>query len=72
MGGASTEIAFKVSENTSRSSFSLNEVLFGKTFHLYARSYLCYGHNEAHHRFLGHLIAKNASFCLIVCVCVCV
>jgi hypothetical protein len=33
----------------------VRELLVGKEENLYARSYLCYGHNEALGRFLAHL-----------------
>jgi len=62
MGGASTEIAFKLNEAANLSvPFHTNEVLFNHTYPVYARSYLCYGHVEAEARFLGHLVYTQVS-----------
>lgn len=55
MGGASTEIAFSVDPTESGSPYYVTKRLVGKTERLYARSYLCYGYNEALARFLAHL-----------------
>ncbi len=55
LGGASTQIAFETNE-TVPSQFFKNESLFGVNYNLYARSYLCYGENQAYSRFLAHLI----------------
>ena len=61
MGGASTEIAFKVNKSHLSEPFYTNEVLFNRTYPVYARSYLCYGHIEAAARFLGHLVFTSVS-----------
>ncbi|XP_064403090.1 ectonucleoside triphosphate diphosphohydrolase 8-like [Halichondria panicea] len=58
LGGASTQIAFETNE-TVPSQFFKNESLFGVNYNLYARSYLCYGENQAYSRFLAHLINVN-------------
>ncbi len=57
LGGASTQIAFET-KDTNQSEFSKKEMLFGVTYDLYARSYLCYGENQAYARFLAYLINK--------------
>ena len=57
LGGASTQIAFETND-TVQSEFSKTEKLFGVTYNLYARSYLCYGENQAYARFLAYLIHK--------------
>ncbi len=59
MGGASTEIAFEVNPTATNSSYYVKEKIFNESHSIYARSYLCYGHKEAHGRFLSHLIKIN-------------
>lgn len=62
MGGASTEIAFQADKpENSTDPFYTNEVLFNRTHSIYARSYLCHGHVEAHTRFLGYLYHDQVS-----------
>lgn len=58
LGGASVEIAFETHSETIRhpAEYMSREKLFGKAYNLYARSYLCYGHNEAQSRFLASLV----------------
>ena len=60
MGGASTEISFAASHKDNQSHY-VRELLMGKKEDLYARSYLCYGYNEALSRFLAHLYSENVS-----------
>ena len=56
MGGASTEIAFQhSSSDPSDQPYQTSVRLFDKTHSLYARSYLCYGLNEARLRLLANL-----------------
>ena len=62
LGGASAEIAFEVPFNSSTTTAS--EKLFNREYHLYARSYLCYGQTEAHARFLAHL---HSNVCIHTC-----
>ena len=58
LGGASVEIAFEPHNETIHHpvEYMSREVLFNNTYNLYARSYLCYGHNEAQSRFLASLV----------------
>ena len=57
LGGASAEIAFQYQPHgTPQSEYEVTVELFGKQHNLYARSYLCYGQNEAKWRLLAHLI----------------
>lgn len=70
LGGASVEIAFEPHSETIHhpAEYMSQEKLFGKTYNLYARSYLCYGHNEAQSRFLASLVQVRlclgtSSFC---------
>lgn len=55
LGGGSAEIAFKHTSPDLLGPHHVNVTLRNRTEHLYARSYLCYGHHEAHARFLAHL-----------------
>ena len=66
MGGASTEISFAASAKDNQSHY-VRELLMGKKEDLYARSYLCYGYNEALSRFLAHLYSENVSVVGHVC-----
>ncbi len=59
MGGASTEIAFKVDHVDESDPFYTRELLFNYSHPVYARSYLCYGHVESRARFLGHLMVRG-------------
>ena len=53
MGGASTQITFVPSKPPQHS----NQLkLYGKEYHLYTHSYLCYGKKEAERRFLAQLV----------------
>lgn len=61
MGGASAEIAFSALPGPNASRYYVTERLLRKEEHLYARSYLCYGHMEAKGRFLAHLLSQNVS-----------
>ena len=57
MGGASMEIAFLPADGLAiQPEFLSKEVLFGHSYNLYARSYLCYGQREAHSRLLAALV----------------
>lgn len=60
MGGASVEIAFSVPPDFD-SDYYVTEMLMGKSEHLYARSYLCYGFKEARARYLAHLVNGTVS-----------
>lgn len=53
LGGASSQIAFEV---PNESPYTASEKLFNRKYNLSARSYLCYGVNEAYRRFLASLI----------------
>ena len=57
LGGASTEIAFQYSPHVGpHDDYVASVELFKKRHQVYARSYLCYGLNEARWRLLAHLI----------------
>jgi len=62
LGGASAEIAFVPGHGNVDQEYVSKEVLFSKEHDLYARSYLCYGHNEARSRFLAHLVQNVSHF----------
>ena len=55
MGGASAQIAFHA-PSTIRSEYQATEKLFGKSYAIYARSYLCFGAVEAKRRYLAYLL----------------
>ena len=72
LGGASTQIAFELSNQTT--GYKPSEKLFAKQYDLFARSYLCYGVNEARGRFLASLVESAikvnifSSLLLFICV----
>lgn len=55
LGGASTQITFPHS-TVQHSEYESTVNLFDEKHTLYARSYLCYGQDQARLRFLAHLI----------------
>ena len=62
LGGASTQISFPAEwpgGSSSNKHYYVTKKIMNKTEHLYARSYLCYGYNEAKGRFLAHLIDQQ-------------
>lgn len=65
MGGASTEITFLHSSNhQSDDPYQTTITLFDNAHDLYARSYLCYGLNQARLRLLAHLYNVSGSILL--------
>ena len=52
------EIAFRPSKghHSYSSDYNATVKLYGDLYTVYARSYLCYGHNEAQKRYWGHLV----------------
>jgi hypothetical protein len=56
LGGASSQIAFQVFDQSP--GYKPSEKLFNQQYNLFARSYLCYGVNEARGRFLASLVAS--------------
>ena len=67
LGGASTQIAFQVFDGSSGQESS--QQLFGRKYNLYARSYLCYGVNEAYGRFLASLVESTNKVSMIHTMC---
>ena len=61
LGGASVEIAFLPSSSIEQDEYKSTEDLFGETYEIYSRSYLCLGHNEARRRFRAHLANQVSS-----------
>ncbi|KAM8825979.1 ectonucleoside triphosphate diphosphohydrolase 3 isoform 1-T3 [Synchiropus picturatus] len=59
LGGASTQIAFAVSDDLKGADY-LAIRLYGYDYNVYTHSYLCYGKNEAEKRVLD-LIIRNSS-----------
>jgi Golgi nucleoside diphosphatase len=60
LGGASVEIAFQ-HPSAEPSEYQASVTLFETNHSLYARSYLCYGLNEARFRLLAHLINESSA-----------
>ena len=58
LGGASAEISFEVYDSSTSSVYKSSEKLFDRTHNIFARSFLCYGENEAYTRFLAYLVNK--------------
>ena len=68
LGGASSQIAFQVFDDSS--GYKSSEMLFNQKYNLFARSYLCYGINEAHRRFLASLVNSAVEVSIIIqCKC---
>ena len=70
MGGASTEIAFSVGQNGTKSCYHMTEKLVGQLEHLYPPSYLCYGYRLSamvtlYHRWGG---IGDRGWALVCCV----
>lgn len=55
LGGASTQIAFAVQDETNGSD-SMNIKLYGYSYNVYTHSYLCYGKSEAEKMFLDMVV----------------
>ncbi|XP_061408864.1 ectonucleoside triphosphate diphosphohydrolase 2-like [Lethenteron reissneri] len=55
LGGASTQITFMTEEPLQGSPDSLTIQLYGRKYHVYSHSYLCYGRDQAIKRFLSTL-----------------
>lgn len=62
LGGASAEIAFlaPAPRDNPGSPYLINASLYDRNYTLYARTYLCYGLNEAYARFLAYLIHESS------------
>lgn len=58
LGGASTQISFAVDANTSGNDISSLQ-LYGRRYNVFAVSYLCYGVNELHRRYLAKIITEQ-------------
>jgi len=54
LGGASTQIAFEISEEVEDNVMELK--LYGQTYRLYSQSFLCYGQDQFLKRLLAQLI----------------
>ena len=63
LGGASTQIAFQVFGESPQTA---SEKLFSQKYNLFARSYLCYGVNEAYRRFLASLVGSANKVSIII------
>uniref|UniRef100_S4RR44 Uncharacterized protein n=1 Tax=Petromyzon marinus TaxID=7757 RepID=S4RR44_PETMA len=61
LGGASTQITFMTEEPLQGSPDSLTIQLYGRKYHVYSHSYLCYGRDQAIKRFLSTLYKKASS-----------
>lgn len=65
MGGASMQIAF-LPHVTPHQNYSSSFSIFGDSFNIYTRSYLCYGINEAIRRILAYnLHVSHTYYCII-------
>ena len=65
MGGASMQIAFLPHEPPHQ-NYSSSFSIFGDSFNIYTRSYLCYGINEAIRRILAYnLHVSHTYYCSI-------
>ena len=66
MGGASVQIAY--SEGTSN-NYTTSVDIFGDSFQVYSRSYLCYGINEAIRRVLAYSLMVKYIHNVDLCTC---
>lgn len=55
LGGASTQIAFAVSDNFTGEDY-LRVKLYGYPYNVYTHSFLCYGKNEAEKQVLDKIV----------------
>ena len=69
LGGASTQIAFQVFDQPP--GHKPSEKLFSQQYNLFARSYLCYGVNEARGRFLASLVDSTLEVSIIIFMIIC-
>ncbi|XP_037504112.1 ectonucleoside triphosphate diphosphohydrolase 2 [Rhipicephalus sanguineus] len=58
LGGASTQISFAVDGNRSGNDVSSLQ-LYGRRYNVFSVSYLCYGVNELHRRYLAKIITEQ-------------
>ena len=65
LGGASTQIAFESNDSSVEPDYHSEKTLFDKTYNVYARSFLCYGENEAYSRFLAYLVQNSVSHVIL-------
>lgn len=60
LGGASTQMTFQPDKSVSLPpEYQETLVLYGSTYKVYTHSYQCYGINEAHRRYLAHLVTVS-------------
>lgn len=60
LGGASTQIAFAVSDNLTGEDY-LRVKLYGYPYNVYTHSFLCYGKNEAEKKIMDKIIQHSAN-----------
>lgn len=68
LGGASTQIAFAVSDNFTGEDY-LSVKLYGYPYNVYTHSFLCYGKNEAEKRVLDKVVQQSSNPNLILNPC---
>lgn len=68
LGGASTQIAFKVADNFTGEDY-LRVKLYGADYTVYTHSFLCYGKNEAEKKVLDKIVQDAANPNLILSPC---
>ncbi|XP_071759649.2 ectonucleoside triphosphate diphosphohydrolase 2-like [Centroberyx gerrardi] len=56
LGGASTQITFETSEKVEDKDNAMDLRLYGRNYHLYTQSFLCYGQDQFLRKLLAHLI----------------
>lgn len=56
LGGASTQITFETSEPLENSTNSMELMLYGKSYKIYTKSFLCYGQDQFLKKLIAHLI----------------
>ncbi|XP_029916173.1 ectonucleoside triphosphate diphosphohydrolase 2-like isoform X2 [Myripristis murdjan] len=61
LGGASTQITFETSDKLENKDNTMELKLYGRKYHLYTQSFLCYGQDQFLRRLLAHLIRTQGT-----------
>ncbi|XP_024294853.1 ectonucleoside triphosphate diphosphohydrolase 2 [Oncorhynchus tshawytscha] len=60
-GGASTQITFETADVVEDKSNVMELRLYGRDYHLYTQSFLCYGRDQVLRRLLAHLVKNQGA-----------
>ncbi|KAG9261927.1 ectonucleoside triphosphate diphosphohydrolase 2 [Astyanax mexicanus] len=68
-GGASTQITFETKEKVENVENLMNLRLYGRDYHIYTQSFLCYGRDQMLRKLLAHLVETQGSNDAIIHPC---